>query len=328
MSASIGGSLASRTAGNGSLARTGLTCAAMGTNKKSKPAKPAKPVKKAPAKKAPAKPVKKAPAKKAPAKKAPAKPVKKAPAKKAPAKKAPAKKAPAKKVPAKKAPAKKAPAKKAPAKPVKKAASTPVKKAAAVKAPGKPFPKKENPVPAVVEPPKNLPKNAAATAAADGFQRRLTLPPPAKIEKRTSKAGTLKPLRDIPTPLVAAATEAPWSNSELKEMKAELSKELIRLRRELELAEAQAEDLLQDSGDGAGDDQADAGAKTFEREHEISLVYNARDMVMQTEHALDRITAGSYGKCEDCGNPIGKARLQVFPRATLCMICKQKEERR
>ena len=323
MSASIGGSLASRTAGNGSLARTGLTCAAMGTNKKSKPAKPAKPVKKAPAKKAPAKPVKKAPAKKAPAK-----PAKKAPAKKAPAKKAPAKKAPAKKVPAKKAPAKKAPAKKAPAKPVKKTASTPVKKAAAVKAPGKPFPKKENPVPAVVEPPKNLPKNAAATAAADGFQRRLTLPPPAKIEKRTSKAGTLKPLRDIPTPLVAAATEAPWSNSELKEMKAELSKELIRLRRELELAEAQAEDLLQDSGDGAGDDQADAGAKTFEREHEISLVYNARDMVMQTEHALDRITAGSYGKCEDCGNPIGKARLQVFPRATLCMICKQKEERR
>ena len=318
MSASIGGSLASRTAGNGSLAQTGLTCAAMGTNKQSKPTKPAKPVKKA-VKKAPAKPVKKAPAKavkKAPANKAPAKAVKKAPAKKAPAKKAPAKKAPAK------------PVKKAPAKPVKKAAPVPAKKAAAVKAPGKPFPKKENPVPAVVEPPKNLPKNAAATAAADGFQRRLTLPPPAKIEKRTSKAGTLKPLRDIPTPLVAAATEAPWSNSELKEMKAELSKELIRLRRELELAEAQAEDLLQDSGDGAGDDQADAGAKTFEREHEISLVYNARDMVMQTEHALDRITAGSYGKCEDCGNPIGKARLQVFPRATLCMICKQKEERR
>ena len=261
-----------------------------------------------------------------------------APKKAAPAKKTPAKKVSAKKVTAKKAApakaAKKAPAKpvkKTPAKPVKpikKSASAPAKKAAAVKAPGKPFPKKENPTPAVVEPPKNLPKNAAATAAADGFQRRLTLPPPAKIEKRTSKAGTLKPLRDIPTPLVAAATEAPWSNAELKEMKAELTKELIRLRRELELAEAQAEDLLQDSGDGAGDDQADAGAKTFEREHEISLVYNARDMVMQTEHALDRITAGSYGKCEDCGNAIGKARLQVFPRATLCMICKQKEERR
>ena len=313
MSASIGGSLASRTAGNGSIAQTGLACAAMGTNKQSKPAKSAKSAKSA--KKA----VKKVSAK--PVKKAPAKPVKKAPAKKAAAK--PVKKA-IKKAPVK--PVKKAPAK--PTKPVKKAAPAPAKKAAAVKAPGKPFPKKDNPVPAVVEPPKNLPKNAAATAAADGFQRRLTLPPPAKIEKRTTKAGTLKPLRDIPTPLVAAATEAPWSNSELKEMKVELSKELVRLRAELVLAEAQAEDLLQDSGDGAGDDQADAGAKTFEREHEISLVYNARDMVMQTEHALDRITAGSYGKCEDCGNAIGKARLQVFPRATLCMICKQKEERR
>ena len=269
----------------------------MGTNKQRKPTKPAKPAKKAakgskPAKKAPAKPVKKAVKTVKTIKTVPAKPVKKAPVKKIAPKKVVA------------------------------------KKAAAVKAPGKPFPKKDNPVPTVVEPPKNLPKNAAATAAADGFQRRLTLPPPAKIEKRTSKAGTLKPLRDIPTPLVAAATEAPWSNSELKEMKVELSKELIRLRAELVLAEAQAEDLLQDSGDGAGDDQADAGAKTFEREHEISLVYNARDMVMQTEHALDRITAGSYGKCEDCGNAIGKARLQVFPRATLCMICKQKEERR
>ena len=279
----------------------------MGTNKQRKPTKPAKPAKKAakgskPAKKAPAKPVKKAVKTVKTIKTVPAKPVKK-PVNKVPAK--PVKKAPVKKIAPKKVVAKKA-----------------------VKAPGKPFPKKDNPVPTVVEPPKNLPKNAAATAAADGFQRRLTLPPPAKIEKRTSKAGTLKPLRDIPTPLVAAATEAPWSNSELKEMKVELSKELIRLRAELVLAEAQAEDLLQDSGDGAGDDQADAGAKTFEREHEISLVYNARDMVMQTEHALDRITAGSYGKCEDCGNAIGKARLQVFPRATLCMICKQKEERR
>jgi hypothetical protein len=49
-----------------------------------------------------------------------------------------------------------------------------------------------------------------------------------------------------------------------------------------------------------------------------------RDMVLQTERALERIDAKTYGLCEDCGAPIGKARLQVFPRATLCMICKQK----
>ena len=107
-----------------------------------------------------------------------------------------------------------------------------------------------------------------------------------------------------------------------------MAKDLIRLQKELAAAEAEMEDLVEAAGVGAGDDQADAGAKTFEREHEMSLVYNARDMVQQTERALERINNKTYGKCEDCGNYIGKARLQVFPRATLCMACKQKEERR
>ena len=276
-------------------------------------------------------------------KKAPSRPNSrpKKPAKQAkPAKKAPAKlgkKAPAKQAkPAKKAPAKKAPAKKAPAKPVKKAPA----KAAGPK--GRPFPKKAEPAaPAASSTSKSAPKPApktapkpaasatassSASAANDGFQRRLLLPPPPKVERKSKHA--LKPLRDIPTPLVVAGSENPWSKDELKEMKARLTKDLATYKQELAAAEAQAAELLQDSSDGAGDDQADAGTKTFEREHELSLVYNAQDLVLQTELALARIAAGTYTKCELCGNPIGKARLQVFPRATLCMLCKQKEERR
>ena len=111
-------------------------------------------------------------------------------------------------------------------------------------------------------------------------------------------------------------------------MKSQLQKELVRLRQELADAEKEMEDLIAAAGVGAGDDQADAGTKTFEREHEMSLVYNARDMVTQTERAVERIDNKSYGKCEECGSFIGKDRLQVFPRATLCMACKQKEERR
>ncbi len=256
------------------------------------------------------------------------KPGKKAPAKKAPAKKAPAKKAPAKKAQAKKAPAKKAPAKKAPAKKV------PAKKAGAVSK-GRPFPKKSAPAPTPT-PAKSESKPVAksssaapssqAAAANDGFQRRLLLPPPPKVERKSKHS--LKPLRDIPTPLVVAGSENPWSKDELKEMKARLTKDLSTYKQELASAEAQAAELLQDSSDGAGDDQADAGTKTFEREHELSLVYNAQDLVLQTELALARMASGTYTKCELCGNPIGKARLQVFPRATLCMLCKQKEERR
>ena len=86
--------------------------------------------------------------------------------------------------------------------------------------------------------------------------------------------------------------------------------------------------MLADASDNAGDDQADTGSKTFEREHEMSLANNARDMLVQVERALHRIDDGTYGICERCGNPIGKARLQAFPRATLCVTCKQSEERR
>ena len=103
---------------------------------------------------------------------------------------------------------------------------------------------------------------------------------------------------------------------------------MSRLRGEIADAESDIADLLRDSGDGAGDDQADAGTKTFEREHEMSLANNSRDMLAQAERALRRIEDGTYGICESCGKPIGKFRLQAFPRATLCVSCKQKEERR
>jgi RNA polymerase-binding transcription factor DksA len=260
------------------------------------------------AKKVVKKAAKKAPAKKAPAKKAAAKPVKKV-----------AKKAPAKKI-AKKAPAKKAVAKKAPVK-------APVKKSA----PGRPFPTKAGKPTLTVDEKSQTVSVAtvvAPVAAPVVEERRLVMPPPPRPVKSGKKVAPLKPIKSAPTPVTAAAGETPWSAAELKAIRIELSKELLRLKHELVLIETEMEELIADSGEGAGDDQADSGTKTFEREHEMSLVINARDMVLQTERALDRIDSKSYGNCEDCSNPIGKERLQVFPRATLCMICKQKEERR
>jgi DnaK suppressor protein len=58
------------------------------------------------------------------------------------------------------------------------------------------------------------------------------------------------------------------------------------------------------------------------------VVNSERDKLNQIERALNRIQDGSYGQCESCGQPIGKMRLMAFPRATLCMTCKQREERR
>ncbi len=251
---------------------------------------------------------------------------KKAPAKKAPAKKTPAKKTAAKKV-AKKAPAKKV-AKKAPAKKVAKKA--PAKKVAK-KAPVRPFPSKAGKTTLTVDEKSQTVSVAtvvAPVAAPVIEERRLVMPPPPRPVKSGKKVAPLKPIKAAPTPVTASDGEAPWSAAELKAVRTEISADLERLRRELALVEAEMDELISDSGEGAGDDQADSGTKTFEREHEMSLVINARDMVLQTERALERIDNKTYGNCEECGSPIGKARLQVFPRATLCMICKQKEERR
>jgi RNA polymerase-binding protein DksA len=122
--------------------------------------------------------------------------------------------------------------------------------------------------------------------------------------------------------------EEPWTPEEVAEVQAELEADAARLHREISSAELGIADLLRDSGEGAGDDQADAGTKNFEREHEMAIANNTREMLQQTERALARLAAGTYGVCESCGEAVGKYRLQAFPRATLCMPCKQKQERR
>ncbi|WP_438363693.1 TraR/DksA family transcriptional regulator [Streptomyces marincola] len=131
-----------------------------------------------------------------------------------------------------------------------------------------------------------------------------------------------------PGELAVRAGEDPWTAAEVAEARDSLTTEAERLRGEIAAAEEALTGLMRDSGDGAGDDQADTGTKNVTREHEMALATNAREMLYQTERALGRLEAGTYGLCENCGQPIGKARMQVFPRATLCVDCKQKQERR
>jgi DnaK suppressor protein len=122
--------------------------------------------------------------------------------------------------------------------------------------------------------------------------------------------------------------EKRWTEAEVAELRNQLAAEVAALRADIERAETDIASRLGDAVSDAGDDQADQGAKTFEREHELALTHNARELLAQNERAIARIEAGTYGTCESCGEAIGKARLQAFPRATLCVSCKQREERR
>ncbi|MER7074116.1 TraR/DksA C4-type zinc finger protein [Terrabacter sp. NPDC000476] len=151
--------------------------------------------------------------------------------------------------------------------------------------------------------------------------------------RSTAKKSTARPTatktsaRKIAEQLRVKDDESPWNEEEIREVRGVLLEEIEQHRVELKLAEDELDDLLRASGDGAGDDQADAGAKTAEREHEISVAANARASLRQAEHALEQLEAGTYGICENCGNPIGKLRLQARPRATLCMTCQAKQDR-
>jgi DnaK suppressor protein len=130
------------------------------------------------------------------------------------------------------------------------------------------------------------------------------------------------------TKLAVRADEKPWTAAETTSVRTELEGDIQRLAVELSASAKELQDLLRDNVDGAGNDQADVGSKGLERDAELSLAANQRELLLQTQKALDRLESGAYGQCESCGEPIGKMRLMAFPRATLCLTCKQREERR
>lgn len=217
--------------------------------------------------------------------------------------------APAKKSP----PAKKAAARKAPAARTEPASRTaaravapagkPVKKAAAKKTSARTSPGK---------------KTGAKTVVAKKTQ---------VVESPVAEAGgTAAPAE--PGELAVRPGEDPWTPEEIAEARQGLLDEVASLRSEIRASEEAVSGLMRDSGGGAGDDQADTGTKNISREHEMALAAGARERLVQTERALLRLDDGTYGRCESCGKPIGKARMQAFPRATLCVECKQRQERR
>ena len=138
-----------------------------------------------------------------------------------------------------------------------------------------------------------------------------------------------KPVKTTAAKATKAAPRAERSAAETEKIRVALSERLAELREEYDTTLSEITELQRDRlTDSAGDDQADTGTKTFEREQEISLANGILERITQVERALERLDEGSYGWCERCGNPIPVERLAAFPSATLCVTCKQLEERR
>ncbi|WP_436521962.1 TraR/DksA family transcriptional regulator [Actinoplanes sp. HUAS TT8] len=127
----------------------------------------------------------------------------------------------------------------------------------------------------------------------------------------------------------AQGDERARSAAETEEIRVALTTRLTELQAEYDHALSEITELSRERlADSAGDDQADTGTKTFEREQEITLANNLLERITQVERAIDRLGTGNYGWCERCGNQIPVERLAAFPSATLCVSCKQLEERR
>jgi DnaK suppressor protein len=125
-------------------------------------------------------------------------------------------------------------------------------------------------------------------------------------------------------------TKSPLTKKEIGELKQRLVKEREDLKEQYDELEESTFGANQSelTGEmGFDEEYADAGTATFERERDLSLVNNLRDLMDRIDKALGKIEDGTYGLCDRCGKPIEKLRLKALPYANLCIKDKQAEER-
>ncbi len=71
-------------------------------------------------------------------------------------------------------------------------------------------------------------------------------------------------------------------------------------------------------------DLADQGSDSYELESTLSLLQNQEQTLEEIDAALERIRRDAFGRCEECGGPIAKARLQALPYTRHCVGCARK----
>ena len=75
-------------------------------------------------------------------------------------------------------------------------------------------------------------------------------------------------------------------------------------------------------------DQADRASSESDRSIELRARDRQRKLITKIDAALKRIEEGSYGYCEETGEPIGVKRLEARPIATLSIEAQERHERR
>jgi DnaK suppressor protein len=111
----------------------------------------------------------------------------------------------------------------------------------------------------------------------------------------------------------------------LQEQRLLLESERAAYSRQAEALKAEADQLAEEMepGDIQFDEESgEGGTMNVERERDLALSAQAQTAIEEIDRALAKIDAGTYGICEQCGQPIPKARLKALPYAALCVACK------
>ena len=92
---------------------------------------------------------------------------------------------------------------------------------------------------------------------------------------------------------------------------------------------SQSEDTLEDLRQGGLNqpDDIDRAALETDKSLDLRTKDRARKLIVKINDALERIADGTYGYCEETGEPIGLDRLEARPIATLSIEAQERHER-
>jgi DnaK suppressor protein len=161
-------------------------------------------------------------------------------------------------------------------------------------------------------------KAAPAKSAAKKAPAKRAVP---KAPARTARPAARAPAKKAP----AKPPRRVVKDKFILEQEALLHAERATYVEQAEALKAEADQLAaeMEPGDIQFDDESGEGATaTVDRERDLALSAQARQEVEEIDHALAKINAGTYGACENCGQPIPRARLKAIPHARLCIACK------
>jgi RNA polymerase-binding protein DksA len=110
--------------------------------------------------------------------------------------------------------------------------------------------------------------------------------------------------------------------AKFKKQREQLESEHKRLTEEmtqLQMTASSTEERREGSPFGKREEEA---TETLELEKRLVLENRIRQELAGIEHALEKFEKGTYGLCDNCGQPIDPERLEALPQANLCLKCK------